>query len=170
MKIPLASCTLPAAPAEEMVHGDHWIAASQAHGYCWLLSLHPSCPSCLVLLRPAQSCSQSQTAGWAVPAWPLCVSLEVTHALCPPKSWRGDIPETCVRGGIPRHYLTWEGPREPEGVQAEPCQTPPQHTAGGEPGGPRKPSLLKSGCCIYFPLLAARRGSPSQPLIVVSAS
>lgn len=41
---------------------------------------------------------------------------------------------------------------------------------GENRGGPFKPSLLKSGCYIYFPLLAARRGSPSQPLIVVSAS
>lgn len=110
--------------------------------------------------------------GWAAPTWPSRVPLGAPCAPCPPKGRvvRGHPREGCVCRGVPRsppHLGTsWGTSRVP----AEPCRTPPQRTAGGEPGGPREASLLKSGCCIYFPLLAARRGSPSQPLIVVSAS
>lgn len=110
--------------------------------------------------------------GWAAPTWPSRVPLGAPRAPCPPKGRvvRGHPREGCVCRGVPRsppHLGTsWGTSRVP----AEPCRTPPQRTAGGEPGGPREASLLKSGCCIYFPLLAARRGSPSQPLIVVSAS
>lgn len=140
METPLASCTLPAAPAKKMVHWGHWVAASQAHGCYWFPSLHPSCPSCLVLLRPAQLCNQSWTSGRAVPAWPLCVSLGVTHALCPPKSWRGDIPERVVCAGasqgtaLPEKVL-----RSQRGCKQSRAGPLPGTQLGGNRGGPASP-------------------------------
>lgn len=56
---------------------------------------------------------------------------------CPPKGTvvRGHPPEGCVCRGVPRPPPHLGRCRGTSGVRAEPCRTPPQRTAGAEPGG-----------------------------------
>lgn len=128
--------------------------------------LGSSIPSAQVLLAASRcldgSVSITQRGPAAIPAWPSRV---------PTREMRGDVPAEAVCVGPSRGAASpGKATGNLQGCRQSAAGPLPRRAAGGDSGGPREPSLLKSGCCIYFPLLAARRGSPSQPLIVVSAS